>query len=348
MIFPYRDYYTLKRNQFIKAIGEIEKELTNSPHALSETALMELRKLKVSLQEQAKLEEEIKAIAQNHPDYTILKTFPYFGDLLIGVLIAYYWDIKAFKDVDAYIGYVLMGAIREQSGTSINKVKTDKARTEIKGKFFNLFRLAHRQQSPYLPLAETLKARVFGSWNMKKRYIKFLSRLFELVYYALKYRLNYTKTLSWKIQELEKNIERLKNSELDKKRAYELSRAVENLYVYKEMLKLVECKDISEPVEGAEHRVYFHQIYLEEVNHEAQQADNSETACRTNRIQREADKGDTGGARRDNQARGAQRGKDRDKRTGNMEAKKWESESKEPHQSKEEEQWNKLRESKKG
>ena len=348
MIFPYRDYYTLKRNQFVKAIGEIEKELTNSPHALSETALMELRKLKVSLQEQARLEEEIKAIAQNHPDYTILKTFPYFGDLLIGVLIAYYWDIKAFKSVDAFIGYVLMGAIREQSGTSINKVKTDKARTEIKGKFFNLFRLAHRQQSPYLPLAETLKARVFGGWNMKKRYIKFLSRLFSLVYYALKYRLNYTKTLSWKIQELEKNIERLKNSELDKKRAYELSRAVENLSVYKEMLKMVECEDISEPIEGAEHRVYFHQI-LEEVNHEAQQADNSKTAGRTNRIQRKADKGDTGGAHRDNKARGTQGSKDRTQRISHVEdEQEREGESQEPHQSKEEEQWNRLREMEKG
>ncbi len=345
IIFPYKEYYNLKRDKFLKSLTEIEAELKNTPHALSMLALSELKKLKTTIESQKLLEEELKSIARNHPDYPILSSFPYFGgDILIATLIAYYWDIKNFPSVDAFIGYTLMGAIREQSGTSINKVKTDKARTEIKGKFFNLFRLAHRKNSYYLPLTDILKARVYGGWNFKKRYIKFLSRLFELVYYALKHRLHYKEVLKFKISEIEKNIERLRSSQLNKIKAFELSRTVENLEIYKEMLKLVECKDISEPMEGAEHQVYFHQeIFQKEANHEAQQTDNNKTTGRRNRLQREASEGDTGGTHRDNQERGTQGSKDRAKRISHMEAQKRKSESEEPHPSKEEKQWNKLK-----
>ena len=264
MIFPYDNYYNLKRPKFLKTLSDIEHKLIQSPNALSGVALMELRKLRVSLEQQKTLDSEIKSIAQNHHDYHILRTFPYFGDLLIATLIAYYWDVKNFPDVDAFIGYVLMGSLREQSGTSINRVKTDKARTEVKGKFFNLFRSSYIKNRkgythPYNPLAEVLKARVFGGWNVKKRYIKFLSRIFDLVYYALKYRMTYTQALRFKIRELEKNIQRLKNiPELNKVQAFEFARAVENLEVYREMLKLIpECQDISDSQEEAERQVYF-------------------------------------------------------------------------------------------
>lgn len=276
VIFPFKNYYNLKRPKFLKALDEIERDLINSPHALSTLALMELRKLKTTLEEQKRLEEEVKTIARNHPDYEILKTFPSFGSLTIATLIAFYWSVENFTDLDAFIGYVLMGSIREQSGKSINRVKTDKARTEVKGKFFNLFRSSHIKNRrgythPYNPLAEVLKARVFGGWNMKKRYIKFLSRIFELVYYALEYRMTYEQVLRFKIRELQKNIERLRKSELDKLKAFELSRAIENLEVYKEMLSLVsECQDISDPAKsGAERPAYFGDKTRKEVSHES-------------------------------------------------------------------------------
>ncbi len=284
MIFPYDEYYRLKRPRFLKALDEIEQKLKESPHALSHVALMELRKLKVSLDQQKALEEEIKSIARNHPDYPILKTLPSFGDILIATLIAYYWNARNFPTVDAFIGYVLMGSLREQSGTSVNRVKTDKARTEVKGKFFNLFRSSHIKNRrgythPYNPLAEVLKARVFGGWNMKKRYIKFLSRIFELVYYALKYRMTYEQSLKFKVQELQKNINRLRNlPELTKIQAFELSRAIENLEVYKEMLNLItpECQDISDsPKREAERQVYFGRNE-KEANHEPKQTGHSQ------------------------------------------------------------------------
>jgi len=84
-------------------------------HALTSLALGELKKLEVAYRLQQELEEEISAVAQNHPDYPILKTFPYFGDITIATLIAFSWDISQFPDKDAYIGYVLMGAFSELS-----------------------------------------------------------------------------------------------------------------------------------------------------------------------------------------------------------------------------------------
>ncbi|HID66682.1 MAG TPA: hypothetical protein EYP32_07930 [Aquificaceae bacterium] len=137
VIFPYEEYYKLSKKQLIKKLDEIEQNLKLSPHHLSTLALMELKKLKTSTQEQEKLEKEIKTIARNHPDYEILKTFPSFGDILIATLIAYYWDIKNFKNLDAFIGYVLMGANYQQSGKTLRETKTDRARTEIKGKLKN-------------------------------------------------------------------------------------------------------------------------------------------------------------------------------------------------------------------
>ncbi|MFZ8787958.1 hypothetical protein, partial [Thermocrinis sp.] len=70
---------------------------------------------------------------------------------------------ERFKDVDSFIGYMVMGANPEVSGTSLNRMKTDKARAEVKGKFFMLF------------LIDLLRSRLGGGNNQKKRYIKFLT-----------------------------------------------------------------------------------------------------------------------------------------------------------------------------
>ena len=87
-----------------------EQELKQTPHALSGLALMELNKLKLVLDWHSKLEAEITSIARNHKDYEILESFHGLNDILIATLIAYYWDIERFKDVDSFIGYMVMGA----------------------------------------------------------------------------------------------------------------------------------------------------------------------------------------------------------------------------------------------
>ena len=97
------------------------------------------------------------------------------NDIFIATLIAYYWDIERFKDVDSFIGYMVMGANPEVSGTSLNRMKTDKARAEVKGKFFMLFLQSHKESSPYKPLIDLLRSRLGGGNNQKKRYIKFLT-----------------------------------------------------------------------------------------------------------------------------------------------------------------------------
>jgi hypothetical protein len=191
VIFPTKNYCDLDRKKFLKALDEIEQELKQTPHALSGLALMELNKLRVVLDWHSKLEEEITSIARNHKDYEILKSFHGLNDILIATLMAYYWDIERFKDVDSFIGYMVMGANPEVSGTSLNRMKTDKARAEVKSKFFMLFLQSHKDSSPYKPLIDLLRSRLGGGNDQKKRYIKFLTDLLELVYYALKYRLSF-------------------------------------------------------------------------------------------------------------------------------------------------------------
>jgi hypothetical protein len=133
------------------------------------------------------------------------------NDILIATLMAYYWDIERFKDVDSFIGYMVMGANPEVSGTSLNRMKTDKARAEVKGKFFMLFLQSHKDSSPYKPLIDLLRSRLGGGNNQKKRYIKFLTDLLELVYYALKYRLSFSQAVAWKVKQLEREKARLRS-----------------------------------------------------------------------------------------------------------------------------------------
>ena len=144
-------------------MDEIEQELKQTPHALSGLAFMELNNLKLVLDWHSKLEEEITSIARNHKDYEIFRSFHGLNYILIATLIAYYWDIERFKDVDSLIGYMVMGANLEVSGTSLNRMKTGKVRAEVKGKFFMLF------------LFDLLRSRLGGGNNQKKRYIKFLT-----------------------------------------------------------------------------------------------------------------------------------------------------------------------------
>jgi hypothetical protein len=96
-------------------------------------------------------------------------------------------------------------------------MKTDKARAEVKGKFFMLFLQSHKDNSPYKPIIDLLRSRLGGGNNQKKRYIKFLTDLLELVYYALKYRLSFYQAVAWKVKELSKEKARLR-SQLGKAR----------------------------------------------------------------------------------------------------------------------------------
>jgi hypothetical protein len=112
---------------------------------------------------------------------------------------------------------MVMGANPEVSGTSLNRMKTDKARAEVKGKFFMLFLQSHKENSPYKPLIDLLRSRLGGGNNQKKRYIKFLTDLLELVYYALKYRLSFSQAVAWKVKELEREKARLR-SQLERAR----------------------------------------------------------------------------------------------------------------------------------
>jgi transposase len=255
VIFPTKNYCDLDRKKFLKALDEIEQELKLNPHALSGLALMELNKLKLVLDWHNKLEAEITSIARNHKDYEILKSFHGLNDILIATLIAYYWDIERFKDVDSFIGYMVMGANPEVSGTSLNRMKTDKARAEIKGKFFMLFLQSHKDNSPYKPLIDLLRSRLGGGNNQKKRYIKFLTDLLELVYYALKYRLSFSQAVAWKVKELNREKARLK-SQLERAReqgnqekASLLGWEYENITLNKQAWELVlskvgRCEDI--------------------------------------------------------------------------------------------------------
>ncbi|MEM2447283.1 MAG: transposase [Candidatus Bathyarchaeia archaeon] len=168
MIYPTEENHLKHRKTLYNHLDQLITRLKQTPHALSPLAISEAQKLQVCLTQAKQLEEEITSIARNHPDYEVLKTFP-LGDLQIATLLAYSWDIKDFKDKEGYIAYVLMGANLEQSGTSIYKIKTDKARTEIKGIYYMLFMKAHQKTHPLHPLARLSKELINAKHNYKKR-----------------------------------------------------------------------------------------------------------------------------------------------------------------------------------
>jgi transposase len=271
-IFYKDDYYNLSRSRFLKKLNEIEEKLKEIPHALNELALSELLKLKISLEENLKLEKEIISIAKNHPDYEILKTFP-MGDIQIATLIAYSYNIEDFPTKDKYIAYVLMGSNLEQSGISVNKVKTDKARTEVKGLFYTLYMQAHRKtknwKHPLNPLSAFVRELVNTSYNYKKRYIKFLSRFLEITYYARKYRLTYRQSIELLMERLAEEKENIKKK-IEKDEAtnihfLKISRINSKIKALEDMLKLapqredIPCPEDKENGEGQ-------QVYMCEQN----------------------------------------------------------------------------------
>jgi hypothetical protein len=74
-----------------------------------------------------------------------------------------------------------------------------------------LFLQSHKDSSPYKPLIDLLRSRFGGGNNQKKRYIKFLTDLLELVYHALKYRLSFSQAVAWKVKQLEREKARLRS-----------------------------------------------------------------------------------------------------------------------------------------
>jgi len=240
MIDPYNPRPS--RYKLHRYIDQIEADLKNKPHALTDLALSEIKKLKACLEEAQKVREEIENIARNHPDYEILKTFP-LSDLQIAVILAYSWDIENFKDKDGYIAYTLMGTSLEQSGKSLYKVKTDKARTEIKGLLYTLYLNANKEKHPLKPLSDLAKELASDRNNYKKRYIKFLSRLLELVYYARKEKTDYKTTLQNAITRRETELAYTQQKELNPTRARKLYHLARSIQTYKSML--AQCEDIS-------------------------------------------------------------------------------------------------------
>jgi transposase len=229
------------RYKLHKYINQIENRIKEIPHALTDLALSEIKKLKACLEEAEKVRHEIESIAYNHKDYEILRTFP-LGDLQIAVILAYSWNIEDFKDKDSYIAYTLIGTSLEQSGKSIYKVKTDKARTEIKGLLYTLYLQANKEKHPLKPLVELAKELASDRNNYKKRYIKFLSRLLELVYYARKERTDYKTTLQNAIERREKELTYTQQKELNPTRAKKLYHLTRSIKTLKDM---AQCKDIS-------------------------------------------------------------------------------------------------------
>lgn len=252
------------RAKLFKNIDTYIQELKNSPHTISNLAIAEAEKLKICLRANEQIEQELKNIAQNHPDYQVLKTFP-LGDLQIAVILAYSWNIKNFPTKEQYIGYTLTGATIEQSGSSLYRVKTDKARTEIKGLLYPLFMQAHRKTQrwthPLYPLAQHVKQIAPARNNYKKRYIKFLSRLLELTYYARRDKTDYKTTIQNKIARLQEEHTNTKHKEGNLK-IHNINRAIKT---YQEMLNLAQYKDISGGKNPAELPAYLCQ---EETNHE--------------------------------------------------------------------------------
>jgi len=216
-IFPERDYYDYNRQKLLNRLEEIEKELIQTPDALTVAALTEIEKIKATLKAIELVEKEIESIVLNHPDYDILKTFP-LGLMSIASLIAYYWDIDLFHSKDAFISYVLMGTKREQSGTSVNSNRTDKTRTEVKAFLYMVYLQSFKQNSPLYALAQWVKRNYTGGHQNKKRFVKFAHKLLELVFYALKHRLTFPEVVEFTLNNMQKQLNILEKISYDEER----------------------------------------------------------------------------------------------------------------------------------
>ncbi|MEO2069410.1 MAG: transposase, partial [Desulfurobacteriaceae bacterium] len=216
-ILPNSDYYDYNRKKLLNRLDEIEKELLQVPDALVVPALTEIEKIKTTLKAIKLTETEIESIVVNHPDYPILKTFP-FGSMTMASLIAYYWDVNLFHSKDAFISYVLMGTKREQSGTSVNSNRTDKTRTEVKALLYMVYLQSFLPNNPLHSLAQWVKRNYTGGHQNKKRFIKFAHKLLEVVYYALKHNLIFPEAVEYTLFNMKKQFQALERISYDEER----------------------------------------------------------------------------------------------------------------------------------
>ncbi len=262
-LFPKENYHNLTRYKLFKCLKELEVELIKNPDATTLVAVSEVRNISNLLESLNTLKAEIESIVKNHPDYEILKSFD-FGIMQMAALIGYYWDINLFKSKNAFISYCLMGVRKEQSGESLNRVKTDRNRSEIKGIMFMHFKSAHKTNSPYLPLVSYLR---FRESEYKKRFIKYLDKVFELVYYGLKYRMTFSEVIKKAIKEKETQLQLLKKKITRVENINYRKRLLER-YRYTSDLLLV-CQDISTRLQkatrasGVECRDYYEKNYVD-------------------------------------------------------------------------------------
>jgi transposase len=202
---PKENFHHLKTEKFIKTIPQIREKIIQIPHPYTETILISLNILENYEKLLKTQQAEIESIVKNHPDYELLSTIKGFGTKTIATLIAYYWDIKRFKTLNQFKGYLLKGTIREQSGISINRNKNIKSRPEVKKALFLLWKnSARRKENPLKHLV-----RLSYDINKKKAWLKFADKLIELIYYMLKYRLTFEEALNYTITNKFKEAENL-------------------------------------------------------------------------------------------------------------------------------------------
>ena len=241
-LFPEENYHELPRHKLFKSLEEIKQKLLQHPDAISIVAIHEITTIQNILKAVEDTKKEIESIVLNHDDYFILKSFG-LGNLQIASLIAYYWDINLFKTKDAFISYVLMGVKKEQSGSSVYSHKTDKSRTEVKGYLYLFFLKCHQIDNPLKPLAEFMKLKEKAH---KKRYIKFLDKILEMIYYALKERKQFGEIIEKILTEKRTQLLQIKEkiSQKETKKDLELYRRLLERYRNTSDLLLV-CEDIS-------------------------------------------------------------------------------------------------------
>ncbi|WP_456484770.1 IS110 family transposase [Desulfurobacterium sp.] len=242
-LFPETEHYhNYSRYKLFKQLDDIEKELLQHPESLTIVALSELHNVRNLLSSIEMVKKEIESIVVNHTDYEILKSFQ-LGIIQMATLIAYYWDINLFRSKDAFIGYCLMGVRHEQSGDSVLSNRTDKSRAEIKGVFYMHFQSAHRKTSPLQPLTLYMKLR---ESEYKRRFVKYMDKLLEWIYYGLKYRMTFPEVIKKVIKEKGQQLIHLESKIHDPE-------TKEDKYYYRQLLEryrntsdlFLVCKDIS-------------------------------------------------------------------------------------------------------
>ena len=203
IVFPEKDYYEMRQKTLYKYLDQIEQELKTCLHHYRDLALLELEKYRLAYQSKEYTEKELKNFARNCEDWEILKTFPNMGEITAAVLIAYYQDIRKFSNIDAFVGYMLSGVEYEQSG-QIEKHKPDRARTEIKALLFNVYNQSRRKKSVLRPLIELVHQLKSGNkkHDHNLRVIKFIDFYLRIIWYALKYRVDFETALRMRIHNI--------------------------------------------------------------------------------------------------------------------------------------------------